>query len=81
MKPNNCGAESSSRSEKFSEQKIADALNIDVLRVVHKKNLLNGICPESVDLLKDKMVPEAVFNILKQMGPIRQSRCNPAIRK
>jgi hypothetical protein len=34
--------------------------------------LLNGICPEAAELLKDKMVPIATFPILKRMKSFRQ---------
>jgi hypothetical protein len=55
-----------------SEERIAKALNIDIKTLQHKKRLLSGICPEVVDLLKDRHVPAAVFWILKKMIPIRQ---------
>lgn len=55
-----------------SEEKIAKALDVNVEVIVTKKYLLNGICPEAVDLLKDKMVSGPVFPILKRMTPNRQ---------
>lgn len=55
-----------------SEQKIARALNLNVANIVKKRNLLDGICPEAVDLLKDKMVASNVFKALKRMKAIRQ---------
>lgn len=54
------------------EEKIADALNLDVQSIVKKRNLIDGICPEAVDLLKDKIVPHAVFGVLKKMKAFRQ---------
>lgn len=54
------------------EQKIAEALNVDIKSIVRKRDLLNGICREAADLLKDKMVPAATFPILRQMKDLRQ---------
>lgn len=55
-----------------SEEKIAKALDVNVDVIVTKKYLLKGICPEVVDLLKDKMVSSPVFPILRRMTPNRQ---------
>ena len=55
-----------------SEEKLARALNLDISTIRNKKCLLEGICPESVDLLKDKVVPEPVFRVLKKMKAPRQ---------
>jgi RepB plasmid partitioning protein/ParB-like nuclease domain len=55
-----------------SEEKIARALNLQVDNIVRKRNLLEGICPEVADLLKDKMAPRRIFVVLKRMKPVRQ---------
>lgn len=55
-----------------SEQRIAKALNVDVKSIIHKRNLLNGICKEAVDMLKDKHVPVLTFGILRRMVAVRQ---------
>ncbi len=55
-----------------SEEKLARALNLDISTIRNKKCLLEGICPEAVDLLKDKVVPEPVFRVLKKMKAPRQ---------
>lgn len=54
------------------EEKIAKALNVDVGSIVRKRNLLEGICKEAVELLKDKMVAGGVFPVLRRMQPMRQ---------
>ncbi len=54
------------------EAKIAEALDIDVGTIVRKRNLLEGICPEVAEMLKDKVVPGAIFAILRKMIPLRQ---------
>jgi len=58
-----------------SEQKIASALNLDVRSIINKRKMLDGITQDAVDLLKDKIVPKGVFDILKRMKPIRQIEC------
>lgn len=55
-----------------SEAKIAKALNVNVRRIVQKRNLVDGICAEAVDLLKDKIVPENVFVLLRKLKAMRQ---------
>ena len=55
-----------------SEEKIAKALNLDVKSIIIKRNLLDGICQEASDMLKDKMVASGVFPILKRMKAYRQ---------
>lgn len=55
-----------------SEEKIARALNLNVANIIRKRNLLDGICPEAVDLLKDKMVAGDAFNALRRMKATRQ---------
>ena len=57
-----------------SEAKLASALNINVRTLQYKKTMLDGVCQEAVDLLKDKIISENVFRILKKMIPIRQIR-------
>jgi ParB-like chromosome segregation protein Spo0J len=54
------------------QERIAKALNVDVGSIRRKRNLLDGICPEAVELLKDKHVPIQSFGQLKKMLPVRQ---------
>lgn len=55
-----------------SEEKLASALNLDIRTIRNKKYLLEGICSEAADLLKEKSVPEHVFRALKKMQAPRQ---------
>jgi len=55
-----------------SEEKLASALNLDIVTIKNKRNLLEGICLEAADLLKDKAVSEHVFRALRKMQPPRQ---------
>jgi hypothetical protein len=54
------------------EGRIATALDINVQSIRAKRQLLDGICPEAVELLKDKHCPINTFRSLKKMNPIRQ---------
>jgi hypothetical protein len=58
-----------------SEAKIASALNVDVKSIILKRKMLDGICKEAIELLKDKMVSGGVFRVLKKMVPMRQIEC------
>lgn len=55
-----------------SEHAIASALNVDVAEIRKKRNLLDGICPEAVELLKDKRTTTRTLALLRRMKPIRQ---------
>lgn len=54
------------------EKKIAAALNVNIGSIRNKLNLLQGICSEAADLLKDKHVAMGVFVILRKMKEVRQ---------
>lgn len=54
------------------EEYLAHALSINVQSVRRRANMLNGVCAEATELLKDKNCPMAVFEILKKMQPLRQ---------
>jgi hypothetical protein len=53
-------------------QRIAKTLNIDVSSLKERMRLLDGICTEAVELLKDKHVPMSTFRTLRKMVPLRQ---------
>ena len=55
-----------------SEEKLAKALNLDVKLIKRRRTLLDGICPEVVELLKDKSVNPVTFDVLRKMRPMRQ---------
>jgi len=54
------------------EERIAKALNVDVQSIVRKRRLLDGICSEVAEILKDKHVAIATFSELRKMVPLRQ---------
>lgn len=53
-------------------ERIAQVLNVNVGRIKERQHLLDGIAPEVVELLKDRMVGKAVFATLRKMKPMRQ---------
>lgn len=55
-----------------SEDKLAKALNLDIKAIKRRRTLLVGICPEVVELLKDKSVNPTTFDVLRKMKPMRQ---------
>jgi ParB-like chromosome segregation protein Spo0J len=55
-----------------SEERIAKALNVDVAHIQRKRRLLDGICDEVADLLKDKHISINTFWQLKKLGALRQ---------
>lgn len=55
-----------------SEERIAKALNVDVQTIRRKRHLLDGICKEVADILKDKHIAIQTFTELKKMVPLRQ---------
>lgn len=54
------------------EEKIAAALDLNPRSIQCKVKLLDGICPETVAILKDKACTAAVFTTLRKMIPLRQ---------
>lgn len=53
-------------------ERIAEVLGLDVVTIRRRFRMLDGICPEAVEMLKDTPCPLAVFELLRQMAPIRQ---------
>ena len=54
------------------EDQIAEALGLEVTSVRRRARMLDGICPEVVQLLTNAPCPFRVFDILRQMTSIRQ---------
>lgn len=51
---------------------IASALGFDEKVVLRRRNLLDGVAPEAVEILKDKTVNQQVFDILRKLKPHAQ---------
>jgi hypothetical protein len=56
----------------LTEERIAAALNVSVEAIRAKRDMLNGICPEAVQILIDRPVSPQVFTLLRKMKPVRQ---------
>jgi hypothetical protein len=54
------------------EARIAEALGLDVASIHRRSRLLDGICGEAAEILKDTACPIAVFDILRRMASARQ---------
>ena len=52
--------------------RLSRALNLARNTVCQSKSLLKGICPEALELLKDKPVTNEGFRVLKKVQPMRQ---------
>lgn len=55
-----------------TEERIAKSLNVDVSVIRQKRNMLNGICSEAVELLRNYKLSAKVFAVLRKMKPLRQ---------
>jgi hypothetical protein len=55
--------------------KLAKGLSINLTLLNKKSNLLEGICTEVVEILKDRNFSTAVAPVLRRMKPTRQVEC------
>lgn len=58
-----------------SRDHLAETLNIDVSSLLKKLKLLEGICPEAVELLKDQQFSPEISRVLRKMKATRQVEC------
>jgi hypothetical protein len=56
-------------------ERLAKALNVDVSQIHKKVSLLDGICPEAVEMLKDLHFAANLGSVLRKMKPTRQVEC------
>lgn len=54
------------------EERIGKALNLAIQTVRSNRHLLQGVCAEAVDVLRDKQVARGALTLLKKVKPIRQ---------
>lgn len=55
-----------------SEERVSSVLGIDVAAIRKKRNLLDGICAEAVELLKDRHATPGALRELRRVTPMRQ---------
>jgi ParB-like chromosome segregation protein Spo0J len=58
-----------------SPNRLAIALGIDVSTIHRKATLLEGVCKEATELLKDREFTTNVSRVLRLMKPLRQVEC------
>ena len=54
------------------EERIARTLNLDPNTIRHKRDLLAGICPEAVELLRQRRASAGAIREMKRVKPMRQ---------
>jgi hypothetical protein len=54
------------------EERIAKALDVNLVRIKEKRNMLKGLCPDVVALLKDKPITGPALVLLRKVKPMRQ---------
>lgn len=56
-------------------EKLATALNVDVSQIHKKARLLEGVCSEAAELLKDQHFSANMGAVLRKLKPTRQIEC------
>jgi hypothetical protein len=59
----------------ISPERLARALAVDVSLIRRKMRLLDGLCPEAIELLKDRQFSPEISQVLRKMKPTRQVEC------
>ena len=54
------------------EERIAKTLNVNIDTIKQKRDLLSGICPEAVELLRERRVSAGAIREMKRVKPMRQ---------
>lgn len=55
--------------------RLAKALSVDVSNIIKKINLLDGVCVEAAELLKDQHFSASIGAVLRKLKPVRQVEC------
>ena len=58
-----------------STERLAKALSVDVSQIAKKLTLLEGICPEAAEMLKDRQFSAELARVIRKMKPTRQVEC------
>ncbi|MFZ6673661.1 plasmid partitioning protein RepB C-terminal domain-containing protein [Undibacterium sp. Xuan67W] len=58
-----------------SPERLAKALSVDVSHIIKKMTLLDGICPEAAEMLKDRQFSAEISRVLRKMKTTRQVEC------
>lgn len=57
------------------KERLAKALDVDITSIVKKLNLLDGVCKEAAELLKEQHFSANLGAVLRKMKPTRQIEC------
>lgn len=55
--------------------RLAKVLNVDISHIIKKMNLLDGVCVEATELLKDQHFSAEIGAVLRKLKPTRQVEC------
>ncbi|WP_310646993.1 plasmid partitioning protein RepB C-terminal domain-containing protein [Limnohabitans sp.] len=55
--------------------RLAQALSVDISQIIKKMNLLDGVCAEAAELLKDQQFSANVGAVIRKLKPTRQVEC------
>jgi hypothetical protein len=55
-----------------SEERLARTFNIAISTLKARMRMLDGICPEAIEILKDRHIPAGALAEMKKMMPLRQ---------
>lgn len=55
--------------------RLAKALNVDISHIIKKMNLLDGVCVEAAEMLKDQHFSAEIGTVLRKLKPTRQVEC------
>jgi RepB plasmid partitioning protein/ParB-like nuclease domain len=58
-----------------SPEKLAKSLNVDLSHIMRKVKLLDGICSEAAELLRDQVFSAKLSDVLRKMKSTRQVEC------
>ena len=56
-------------------ERLAQVLSVDISHIIKKMTLLDGICAEAAELLKDQQFSPNIGGVLRKMKPTRQVEC------
>ncbi|RUI13569.1 plasmid partitioning protein RepB C-terminal domain-containing protein [Pseudomonas aeruginosa] len=56
-------------------ERLAKTLSVDISLIYRKVNLLDGICPEAIEMLKDQHFSAGLCAALRRLKPTRQVEC------
>ncbi len=59
-------------SKGLTEERLAAALNVDIGVIRRNRTMLDGVCSEVIEILRDKRLSPPVFSVLRKMKPFRQ---------